>query len=145
MDSEGQVKPEDLLVAAHFCQASLTDSPDVPTIKASLRDALWRRKMTRNPLLFRRECEKFAQWIEAHSTAPKFWTVISGGQNTRQLTGPNILILVANAIRRSTITLDQAWTMSLGQLQWIGAELDELEGSDRRFLFDGELEGGESC
>lgn len=100
--------------------------------------------MLRRPGLFRRECKKFAAWMASHSSGPRFWTVVSGGQKTRDLTGPDILTLIVPLMMKTSITEEQAWNMSLGRAQWITAEISELEGSERRFMFDSDFEEQEA-
>ena len=95
--------------------------------------------MNRNPALFKREMVKFSAWMSSHSSGPRFWEVISGGPKTRDLTGPDIMTLIVPIIMKTNITESDAWNMSLGRLQWINAEIQEIEGSDRRFLYDGDL------
>lgn len=136
-----RIAPEDLLIASKACSKRFESSFIVPKLSASFQDLIWKARLRHNPELFQTECERFADLISAHSSHPKFWEVITGGQETRPLTGPRILIVVCNVIRRCNISLDQAWNMSFGQLQWINAEMDELEGSERRFLDETELKG----
>lgn len=139
LNVKGHIRPEDLLVALKVCRATYSGSTSIPDLSPSLRDLIWRKRLCRNKRAFRAHCEKFGAFMEAHASTPKFWNVISGGQKTRDLTGPNILILIACIVKRSSITLSEAWNMSFGQAQWISAEFDELDGSERRFLDENEL------
>jgi len=95
--------------------------------------------MTRNPALFHREALKFSRWLTAHSSGPRFWEIIAGGPKTRDLTGPDVLTLIIPLIMKANIPEADAWNMSLGRAQWMNAEIQEIEGSDRRFLFDDDL------
>lgn len=77
--------------------------------------------------------------MAAHSSGPQFWTVVSGGQKCRDLTGPDVLTLLVPLMMKTNISEKDAWNMSLGRAQWMNAEIAELEGSERRFLFECDL------
>lgn len=95
--------------------------------------------MTRDPAMFRREVMRFARWMSDHSCGPRFWQVVSGGPETRDLTGPDILTLIVPMMMRTSMSESEVWNMSLGRAQWISAEIQEIDGSQRRFLYDGDL------
>ena len=95
--------------------------------------------MDRNPALFKREIIKFSRWMTSHSSGPRFWEIVSGGPATRELTGPDVLTLVVPVIMKTGMTEKEIWNMSLGRLQWLSAEISEIEGSTLRFLFDQDL------
>ncbi len=57
----------------------------------------------------------------------------------RELTGPDILTLVVPVIMKTGMTEKDVWNMSLGRLQWISAEISEIEGSTLRFLDENDL------
>lgn len=136
VDPEGINRPADLLAAAAACR-NIFGKP--VKLKPSLRDVFWRIRMDRSKELFKREAVKFARWMAEHSSGPRFWQIVSGGASTRELTGPEILTLVVPLIMKTSLTETEVWNMSLGRAQWINAEIQELEGSDRRFLFDKDL------
>lgn len=103
--------------------------------------------MHRKPAIFKREIVKFSQWMTAHSSGPRFWEIVSGGPATRDLTGPDVLTLVVPVLMKTGMSEADVWNMSLGRLQWISAEISEIEGSTLRFLFDEDLteEPDETC
>jgi len=136
LEADGINRPADLLAAVAACRNSF-GSP--VNLKPRLRDAIWNWRMTRKPALFRREMVKFSRWMTEHSSGPRFWEVISGGQQTRDLTGPDIMTLIVPIIMRTSITEAEIWNMSLGKAQWINAEIQEIEGSQRRFYYEDEL------
>jgi len=136
MAASGTIDSAALLVAVSACRKSFGDEP---RLRPTLKDAFWRLRMMRSPKLFERECKKFAAWMAAQASGPKFWEVISGGQKTRDLTGPDILTLVTSLMMKTSISESEAWDMPLGRAKWLNAEINELEGSERRFLYQGEL------
>ena len=95
--------------------------------------------MARNPKLFEREIVKLTLWMAAHSSGPKFWEITSGGPSMRQLTGPDVLTLIVPVMMKTGMTESDAWNMSLGRLQWMSAEISEIEGSTLRFLDENDL------
>lgn len=133
MNQDGVNRPSDLLVALAACRNRFGEPV---SLKPSIRDIFWRIRMDRNPALFKREAIKFSQWMAAHSSGPKFWEIVSGGPATRELTGPDILTLVIPVFMKTGMTENNIWNMSLGRLQWISAEISEIEGSTLRFYFD---------
>lgn len=137
LSGSGVIRPGDILSAVCTCRQTFGKPV---RIRAGIRDAVWKLRMTRNPAIFRRECVKFSAWMKSNSSGPRFWSVVSGGQKSRDLTGPDILTLITPLIMKTTLTETEAWNMSLGRAQWIAAEIAELEGSERRFLFDEDLE-----
>lgn len=136
LNPDGQNRPSDLLAAVAACRN--TFGKEV-RIKPTFKDLIWRLRMTRNPALFHREALKFSRWLTAHSSGPRFWEIVSGGPKTRDLTGPDVLTLIIPLIMKANIPESDAWNMSLGRAQWMNAEIQEIEGSDRRFLFDDDL------
>lgn len=135
--SDGEIRPADLLAAVCACRHRFGEPVDM---RPRLRDAVWKWRMDRKPGLFRRECEAFSRWVAEHSNTPRFWTVISGGEKTRDLTGPDILTLVVPVMMRMGLSEDAVWNMSYGRLHWYHAEVQEIEGSSRRFLWEDDLE-----
>jgi hypothetical protein len=137
-------RPSDLLAAISVCRKVF--GRDVK-LKPGFSDVIWKISMERSDALFRREAVKFSKWISAHSSGPKFWDVISGGGRTRELTGPDVLTLVVPLMTKAHMSECDVWNMSLGRAQWLNAEIQELEGSERRFLFDQDLieEGEENA
>lgn len=137
INPEGVNRPSDLLAAVAACRNRF-GSP--VKLKPTLRDLLWRLRMDRNPALFKREIVKFSLWMTSHSSGPRFWEIVSGGPATRELTGPDVLTLVIPVIMKTGMTEKDVLNMSLGRLQWMSAEISEIEGSTLRFLFDGDLQ-----
>ena len=136
MASDGINTPADLLAAIAACRNRF----GAPIkIKPGLRDLIWRIRMHRDPGLFKREAIKFSQWMASHSSGPRFWEVIVGGPRTRELTGPDVLTLIIPVMMKTRISESEAWNMSLGRLQWMSAEISEIEGSTLRFLYEEDL------
>lgn len=135
-DADGVNKPADLLAAIAACRNRFGDPVK---LKPTLRDLVWRLRMDRNEKLFRREVVKFSLWMTSHSSGPRFWEITSGGPTMRELTGPDILTLVVPVIMKTGMGEKEIWNMSLGRLQWLSAEISEIEGSTLRFLFDDDL------
>lgn len=96
--------------------------------------------MEKNPKLFERQFLIFDAFMAAHASVPKFWDITEGGPRMRELTGPRALIPVTTAMLKLGMTESQAWDMSMGKLQWYCAEASELEGGERRFLDDRDIE-----
>ena len=136
----GQIAPSDLLVAARICTHRFGREID---LSPRLRDIWHKWRLTRNPAYFRRACEKLADFMGDHMTGPKFWEITSGGQKTRQLTAPDIQILICDLMMRAHMSEDQAWNMSFARAKWISATISELDGSDRKFAYDDELKDPE--
>lgn len=137
MTPDGVNHPSDLLAALAVCRNSFGKPVK---LKPGFRDLLWKIRMERNPKLFKREAVKFSKWMASHSSGPRFWQIVSGGPATRQLTGPDILTLVIPVLMKTGMTEKDIWNMSLGRLQWMSAEISEIEGSTLRFLYDEDLE-----
>lgn len=133
---DGINRPSDLLAAIAVCR-NVFGKP--VRLNPTFRDLLWRVRMDRNQVLFKREIVKFSLWLASHSSGPRFWTITSGGPATRELTGPDILTLVVPVLMKTGMPEKDVWNMSLGRLQWMSAEISEIEGSTLRFLFDGDL------
>jgi len=136
LDANGVNTPADLLAAVAACRNKFGQPVK---IKPTFRDALWKWRMMRNPKLFRKEAITFSKWMAAHTSGPRFWQVITGGPKTRDLTGPDILTLIVPLMIKTGMSEADAWNMSLGRAQWMNAEIQEIEGSDRRFLYEGDL------
>lgn len=136
LQADGINRPADLLAAIAVCHNRFGKPVK---LKPSLRDIIWKWRMDNNAALFRREAVKFSAWMSAHSSGPRFWEVISGGGKTRDLTGPDILTLIVPLMMKAHLSESEAWNMSLGRAQWLSAEIQEIEGSERRFLFDDDL------
>lgn len=136
IDPDGVNRPADLLAAISACRNRFGRPIN---LKPSLRDFVWKLRMERSPKLFRREAVAFARWMTNHSSGPRFWEVVSGGPKTRELTGPDILTLVVPLIMKTGMTEAEVWNMSFGRAQWLSAEIQEIEGSGRRFLYDDDL------
>ena len=49
------------------------------------------------------------------------------------------MTLIVPILMKTNMAEADAWNMSLGRLQWINAEIQEIEGSDRRFLYEDDL------
>lgn len=136
MNPDGVNRPADLLAAVAACRNRF----GVPVkLKPTLRDLVWRFRMDRNPRLFKREALAFAAWMGSHSSGPRFWEITSGGPAMRELTGPDVLTLVVPVIMKTGMTEKDVWNMSLGRLQWMSAEISEIEGSTLRFLDENDL------
>lgn len=140
MAADGVIRPSDLLAAVAACRNTF----GAPIkLKPTFRDLFWRLRMDRNTALFERATRAFAAWMAAHSSGPRFWKIISGGPSMRELTGPDILTLVVPVIMKTGISENDVWNMSLGRLQWMSAEISEIEGSTLKFLFDDDLSDDE--
>lgn len=135
--ADGVNRPADLLVAVAACRNQFGKPVN---LRATIKDAIWRLRMMRNPALFRREMEKFCKWMAAHSSGPRFWEVIQGGSKSRDLTGPDVLTLITPLMMKTSMTESDVWNMSLGRAQWMAAEIQELEGADRKFYYEGQYE-----
>ena len=136
----GQIAPSDLLVAARICTHRFGEAIN---LRPRLGD-VWRRiRLSRSRTKLKAECEKMAAFMGDHMTGPKFWEITSGGQKTRQLTAPDIQILICDLMMRAHMSEDQAWNMSFARAKWISATISELDGSDRKFAYDDELKDPE--
>lgn len=141
MRPDGVNRPSDLLAAIAACRNRFGKPVK---LKPTLWDLVWKIRMERNPALFKREALAFSAWMGNHSNGPRFWEIVSGGPATRELTGPDVLTLVVPVIMKTGMSETDVWNMSLGRLQWMSAEISEIEGSTLRFLFDQDLEDDKS-
>ncbi len=137
MSQDGINRPADLLAAVAACRNSFGKPVSV---KPTIRDFIWKFRMDRNKSLFKRELVKFSKWMSCGSSGPRFWEIIMGGQNTRDLTGPQVLTLIVPLMMKTGMSETEVMNMGLGRAQWVSAEVAEIEGSDRRFLFDQDLQ-----
>lgn len=131
-----EIAPGDLIVASKALASNFGPTPDMRPL---LRDVWWRIKLSRDPVMFRRQCKALALLIESHTSYPKFWDVVHGKNDTRELTAPDIMLVVAALMHKSHVPEADAWNMSLGRAQWLNAVVAEIEGSERRFLDENDL------
>ena len=108
-------------------------------LKPRIRD-VWRRyKLERNPKLFQRVCNDFAEYLAEHNSRPELYK--NENQKGNPLTAPAVLTLVATWIRRGK-SERWAWELSLGKSVWMDDAILEREGAaDVRFSYDGENDG----
>lgn len=133
---DGIIRPADLLAAVAACRNRF----GLPVkIRPGWKDIFWKIRMTRNPKLFRKQAGRFSLWLESHSSSPRFWEIVSGGPKTRDFTGPQILTLIVPLFMKTSMSEEYVWNMSIGRVQWLNSVIQEIEGSDRRFLFDSDL------
>jgi hypothetical protein len=136
MQENGRITPADLLVAIRVCTHRFGGEI---RLKPRLRDVWHRWRLTQNVAYFRRSCETIAAFIGDHMAGPRFWETVHGGQKTRQLTAPDIMISICDLMMRGRIPEADAWNMSFARAKWISATMAELEGAERRFLYEDEL------
>lgn len=137
LGTDGEITAGDLLVAVRVCGKRFGDAP---TISPNFRDVWWKLRMTRNHGLFSSECRKFAAWLSANSSGPNFWEVVNDAQPTRDLTGPDILTLLVPIMMKTSSSQAEIWNMGFGMIKWISAEIAEIDGCERRFLYDSDFE-----
>lgn len=128
--------PADLLSAIAICRNRFGEPM---SLKLGIKDILWKWLMHKWPWLFAREIKKLAKWMSNHSCGPRFWTVIKGAAKSRDLTGPEILTLIVPIMTKANFTEEAVMNMSMGRLRWLTAQIDEFNGSERRFLWDKDL------
>jgi hypothetical protein len=125
----------DLLVATRVCGLKYGESNISPT----LRDAWWKRKLERNTNLFRRETERFYEWMSRQCSPPVFFRggSAAGGTNQKVDRAPRCLGLACSLMTRGGMSERDAWNCTLGKAMWMDAQFAQLHGIDLRFL-DGE-------
>ena len=130
----------DLLIAVRVCCLKYGESG----IKPTLRDVWWKRKLTKNPRLFRAELEKFYDWMAKQSSPPKFYRGGGDGSVTKGIeSGPRCLGLACSLMSRGGISENSAWDCNLGRAMWMDAQFAQLEGIQLRFLDDADLDDSE--
>lgn len=131
------ITPVDLLVAVRVCRLKYGGPR---RLSPGLRDFLWRRRMVRNPELFKREAKRFYAWLEGSAAAPNYWQRrSSGGEQTVYSSEytPQSLALVCSLMARAGLSRADAWNTPIGEARWLDAQLARLEGVDLHFLPDG--------
>ena len=122
---DGDIQPEHLCAAIQLCRQEHGENG---SIKPSLRDLWWKRKLTRNPDLFRKQVEYFYQWMHLHSQRPVYWRK-SDGSIGNGPSGPRCLFLVGSLMRKASISKSDAWNTSLGEAQWMDICFAQLDGA----------------
>jgi len=129
----------DLLVAVRVCGLTYGQSDIRPKIK----DAWWKRKLSKDLALFRSETEKFYEWMAKQCSPPKFHRPGAMGTHKGIERGPRCLGLACSLMSRGGIPEADAWNYSLGRAMWMDAQLAQLSGIDLRFLDDADLDESE--
>lgn len=131
----------DLLIAVRVCGLTYGESDITP----GLRDAWWKRKLTRNTATFRAETERFYEWMARQSSPPVFFRAPSGSDSISKHVdrGPRCLGLVCSLMTRGGLTEVEAWNCTLGKAMWMDAQFAQLHGVDLRFLDDADLDNSE--
>ena len=129
----------DLLVAVRVCELKYGESDIAPVI----RDAWWKRKLIKRPALFRRETEKFYEWMSRQTSPPRFFRPSSGGISKGVERAPRCLGLACSLMTRGGMTEREAWNCTLGKALWMDAQFAQLHGVDLRFLDDADLDDSE--
>jgi len=128
----------DLLVAVRVCGLSYGHQNVVPRAK----DAWWKWKLTKNVALFRKETEKFYEWMSRQCSPPKFFIPSQGGASIQKgvESAPRCLGLVCSLMARGHMPEAAAWNCSLGRASWMDAQFAQLNGVNLRFLDDADLD-----
>lgn len=120
-----------LLAAIEACTLEYGDH----RIRPRVSDAWRRRRLMRNPALFRREAETFDAWVAAHCKGPHYFRKSSGGsEDSIGGSGPSCLALVCSLTMRAHISKEDAWNTSMGEALWMDFQCAQVEGVPLHYL-----------
>jgi len=134
-----RVSVVDLLIATRVCGLNYGESD----IRPGIRDAWWKRKLTRDPALFRKNTEIFYEWMARQSSPPRFYHQSCGGISKGVERAPRCLGLACSLMTRGGMSEAEAWNCTLGKAMWMDAQFAQLHGVDLRFLDDADLDDTE--
>lgn len=69
---------------------------------------------------------RWNDYLEDFWTKPEQWEETDG--NGREVTGPWVLYVSTMLMHRTSLTYREVWTMPIGELMWIKAQLEEIVG-----------------
>ena len=128
----------DLLLALRVCRL-----PAYPLLASEdlrprfVLDGLLRWWLERRPARLKRYVQAFVCYRDDHSSFPEFYRQeaidAEAPPSGRTLSAPALLARVCTLISRTSITLEQAWSMPLALPSWMIGTLDELDGAPVRF------------
>jgi hypothetical protein len=114
--------------------------PAEPDLRATFRDFRERVLRERNHVFVQREADAFAAWRAAYELRPRFWDH-EDDELPKLLTAPAILIRIAQLDRLTKFTHAEAWNdVPPGYAAWLIATIQEQQGAELRFLYDGDDE-----
>ena len=123
-------EPDDVVIALRICSSDLGIAAieQKPTLKEKWLNA----KMIASPLFMSRVIVDFVGYTEMYSSVPKLWEKPEDGESIdiRKNKVPEVLLLTALLIRKTTITEPEVWTMPIGKLSWYATALAVLEGAN---------------
>lgn len=135
------IRPEHLLAAIEICR---NEHGSTKSLHPRFRDFWWRRKLIRNPEIFREQAKIFHEWMRLHSQRPIYWRKSEGGYSSGP-TGPRCLFLIGSLMRRGGLSQSEAWNTSLGEAQWIDICFSQIDGAplhivDEEMMSDEEID-----
>lgn len=125
---DGNLTPGDVVYALRVLAS---DTPRTDSFVPTLRDVWTRLRMTRDHSVFYAAAGAIVQFIEEHSSFPKFWKNKQSSGNGP--TAPALLSLVASLVRFG-VPEREAWAKSVGEAAWLRAALIEAEGGKVNFF-----------
>lgn len=119
----------DLLLAARVCSMP---NPFRPLLKPTWMERVRFWRGTFDPSYFRSESQKFVDYLDDHSSAPKFWNRLD--QTFARTSVPWLLDLAAGILRRTSFSEREVWLMPIGKAFWYYTALCKQEGHDPDIL-----------
>ena len=129
----------DLIAAVKCCTHNYGNPVDM---SPSLRDVWWSYKYKKQPYKFKQQGLLFYKWINTQSIGPKFWRLPSNVTTTNKKldNGPRCLAIACSLMNRAGFSCADAWNTSLGQAQWMEAQMAKLEGAEINFMSENDIQ-----
>lgn len=115
----------DLAVAVRICSSS---DPFAPLEPPSWLDRVRYWRATLDPAFFRESSQRFVDYLEDHSSSPKFWNRIDEQFNREAIPWP--LNVAASILRQTSMSEAEVWSMPLGRALWYATALARQDGCD---------------
>jgi hypothetical protein len=115
----------DLAIAIRICASSDPFAPiDPPTWMDRFR--FWRAAF--DPAYFRQCSQQFVDYLEDHSSSPKFWNRVDDELHREAI--PWLLHVAASILRQTSLSEAEVWAMPLGRALWYATALAKQDGCD---------------
>lgn len=83
---------------------------------------------TFDPRYFRECSQRFVDYLEEHSSSPKFWNRVDEHFNRAAI--PWQLNVASSILRQTSLSEREVWLMPLGRALWYATALARQEGCD---------------
>lgn len=90
------------------------------------RFRFWRAAF--DPAYFRECSQQFVDYLEDHSSSPKFWNRVEEQINREAIPWP--LDVASSILRQTSLSEAEVWAMPLGRALWYATALARQEGCD---------------